>query len=146
MSERRVLDFASIQEIMPEVDRLLSGYKPLGTWTLGQTCNHLAKAIRYSADSPAATEPATREHEMIRTRFFRGRFPDNRPAPEGMIPRPDLEDAAEVEKLREAIERFKLASGAGPLHPVIGPLTHEDWERFHCMHAAHHLGFKAPIS
>ncbi|HEY2840790.1 MAG TPA: DUF1569 domain-containing protein [Pirellulales bacterium] len=144
MAERRVLDFAGIEELMPEVERLLFGYETLGQWTLGQICNHLARAIHYSAESPPATEPPTREQDVTRKLFFRGRFPDGRPAPPGTEPRPGLDDIREAEKLRAAIARFGHASGPGPLHPRIGPLTHEEWERFHCLHAAHHLGFAVP--
>lgn len=146
MAERRVLDFASIQELMPEVERLLAGHVTLGQWTLGQMCNHLTKAIRYSAEQPAAAETPTREQTVTLKLFFRGRFPDDRPAPPGTEPREGLNDATEAEKLRAAIARFGEAAGPGPLHPRLGPLTHEEWERFHCMHAAHHLGFAVPTT
>lgn len=144
MAERRVLDFASLHELMPDVERLLKGHVTVGNWTLGQICNHLARAIHYSAESPAATEAPTREQDVTRKLFFRGRFPDGRPAPPGTEPREGLDDAREAEKLRSAIVRFDDASGPGPLHPRLGPLTHEEWARFHCMHAAHHLGFAVP--
>jgi len=34
MLERRMLDFASMDEIMPDVERLLEGHSTAGQWTL----------------------------------------------------------------------------------------------------------------
>jgi hypothetical protein len=144
MAERRTLDFAHLDELMPEVERCLQGYETVGNWSLGQICNHLARAIHYSAESPPATETPTREQEVVLKMFFRGRFPDGRPAPPGTEPREGLDDAREADKLRNAITRFADATGRGPLHPRLGPLSIDEWARFHCMHAAHHLGFLVP--
>ena len=45
MGERRVLDFARLDDVMPDVERLLAGHRTVGNWTLGQTLNHLKTAI-----------------------------------------------------------------------------------------------------
>ena len=37
MTERRTLTFARLDDVMPEVDRLLAGYEAIGMWSLGQT-------------------------------------------------------------------------------------------------------------
>ena len=42
MPERRMLDFASMDEIMPDVARLLEGHSTIGQWTLAQILHHLA--------------------------------------------------------------------------------------------------------
>ena len=54
---RRALQFASIDEIMPEVDRLLQGNKTVGQWTFGQICEHLATVNRALVDNPADSKP-----------------------------------------------------------------------------------------
>ena len=46
MPERRMLNFASMEEIMPDVVRLLEGYSTIGQWTLAQILHHLATSIR----------------------------------------------------------------------------------------------------
>jgi hypothetical protein len=44
--KRRQLAFASLDEVMPDVERLLTGHVTVGRWSLGQICNHLAAALR----------------------------------------------------------------------------------------------------
>jgi hypothetical protein len=54
---RRRLSFRRLDEVMPDVDRLLIGHRAVGRWTLGQICNHLAASFRHSVagfpDPPA---------------------------------------------------------------------------------------------
>ncbi len=146
MAERRTLDFASLDEVMPEMERLLAGHRIVGRWMLGQILNHLATGIRLTALAPGSTSEPTREQAIFRRRFFHaGRFPDGieAPLPE-LLPQPDLDPRAEADALRRAIARFASRVGPFPAHPFLGPLTAEEWARFHCIHCAHHLGFAVP--
>ena len=52
---RRTLSFNSLDEVMPDVERLLQGHTTVGTWTLAQTCRHLATVMRRVVDLPAST-------------------------------------------------------------------------------------------
>ena len=57
-TEQRTLKFLSLDQVMPEVDRLLSGQHTLaGTWSLGQICNHLTDAITFSVENYPETAP-----------------------------------------------------------------------------------------
>ncbi len=146
MAERRELSFADLGEAVAEVDRLLAGYVTVGRWSLGQICNHLGTAFRLQLDGNPGPTPVRRAREALRVRFFRmGRFPDGVEVPlPALLPGPGLDDLAEADALREAIARFLSAPGPFPPHPVLGPLTRDEWTRFHGMHAAHHLGFALP--
>jgi len=145
MANRRDLSFARLDEIMPEVDRLLTGHATVGQWSLGQMCHHLATAFRYSTMARSPLPEPTEQQAAIRDRFFAaGKFPDGRNAPPGLDPKPGLDDRAEADALRATIDNFASATGPCAAHPVLGPLSHEHWARFHCMHAAHHLGFAVP--
>jgi len=145
MPARRSLTFTNLDEVIEEVERLLGGHATVGQWSLGQICNHLAVAIRLTARPAAAEATGTAEQASLRERFFAaGTFPDGRSAPPPIAPAPGLEAADEAAKLRAAIERFASATGPYPAHPVLGPLTRDEWVRFHLMHAAHHLGFAVP--
>jgi hypothetical protein len=147
MAGRRDLTFASLDDVMPEVERLLAGHTTVGRWTLGQICNHLASALRLTLEAPPSPAEPTREQRVARRLYFRsGRFPDGMEAPVRVLqPQPGLDAATETEALREAIARFASTTGPFPAHPVLGPLTREEWIRFHSLHCAHHLGFVRPL-
>ena len=88
---------------------------------------------------------ATPEQAKIRAGFFAAeRFPDGRQVPAPFDPKPGLDAAHEAQSLARAIERFRSATGPFPAHPIIGPLSRDEWLRFHTMHAEHHLGFAVP--
>ena len=59
MAERRNLSFSRLDEVMPDVDRLLAGHRTVGNWSLGQICNHLAKGIQGSIDGFDVTHPGS---------------------------------------------------------------------------------------
>src|SRR5205807_271254 len=66
---RRSVTFASLDEVMPDVDRLLRGRKTVGNWSLGQICSHLAQAMHFTIDG---FPPETRLPWIIRQTI--GRF------------------------------------------------------------------------
>jgi hypothetical protein len=55
----------------------------------------------------------------------------------------ETETAAGLKGLREAFSRLK-ATDQRAEHVVFGPLTKEEWNRFHCRHAEMHLSFIIP--
>ncbi len=148
MEGRRPLTFASMDRIMPEVDRLLAGHRTLKKWSLGQICNHLNGAIRFSVEGPPVLAPwpirAIVGPLMKRRVFGRGRMPEGVKLPEKYAPKPGLDARAEAEALRAAIGLFAAHTGPPTVHPLFGRLTAEEWRRFHCIHAAHHLGYVVP--
>jgi hypothetical protein len=146
MAERRQLEFASLDDVMPEVERLLAGHTTVGGWTLAQICNHLATGIRLTLDVPVHPSEPTREQDLARRRFFsRSQFPEGMQAPiPVLVPQADLDAPKEAGSLGAAIARFAACTRPLPAHPRLGPLSREEWIRFHCMHCAHHLGFAVP--
>jgi hypothetical protein len=147
MSGRRELSFAGLDEVMPEVDRLLAGHETVGRWSLGRICNHLATGVRLSFEGgPGPAGPPVREAEAVRRLFFRrGRFPDRIEAPHPLlVPEADLDARTEADALRAALGRFVVAEGPFSTHPALGTLTKDEWSWFHCIHSAHHLGFASP--
>lgn len=42
------------------------------------------------------------------------------------------------------IARFAAFAEPLPAHPHLGPMTRDEWGRFHCLHCAHHLSFVVP--
>jgi hypothetical protein len=150
MPERRVLDFERVDQIMPDVERLLDGHATAGRWTLGQICDHLTRGIVLTLRSPrgdaTAAEP-THEQEVNRSLFFRTRsYPEGVPLPSPRLsPSADLDPRAAAEALRSALDRLTAYEGNFPAHPLLGPLTRDEWVAFHCIHCAHHLSFAVPV-
>ena len=146
MAERRELTFARLDDVMPEVERLLAGHEAVGGWSLGQTCRHLVVSINLmlGAGRQAPLQPVP---EAVRKRFFRrDRFPDGVESPlPSLLPPPGLDDRKEAEALGNAIGRFTASVGPFAAHPLLGEMTKDEWTRFHCMHVAHHLGFLVPV-
>ena len=142
---RRSLDFSGLDEVLRDAENLARGHKTLGGWTLGQIFHHLATAIRVSRrrrpDAPTRPVDETFRRQIFESR----RFPEGVAAPHPkLVPPADADVAAQLEELREAIERWAAAEGPFPDHPFIGALSKDEWTQFHCVHSAHHLSFAVP--
>jgi hypothetical protein len=145
---RRDLRFNTLDQVMPDVDRLLAGYEALGNWSLGQVCSHLARTVVDSVEGFPGRLPW-----VIRAtfgRWTRNRILTSETIPEGVWlpeaarPKPNLDDRAEAEALRAAFRLFSARSGPTADHPLIGPMTHAQWDHLHRVHCAHHLSFLLP--
>src|SRR4051794_33240701 len=116
---RRPLTFASLAEVMPDVDRLLRGHTTVGNWSLGQICSHLAQALHFTINGfPTEAHPPW----IIRKTLGRlllwyilrvGRFPQGMQMPKKYEPKPGVDARVEAESLRAALQRF--AAHTGPL-------------------------------
>jgi hypothetical protein len=146
MPGRRPLDYDRIDAIMTDVDRLLEGHATAGRWTLGEICDHLARAIRLTLIGRVSPDPATPEQEEARRAFFRDRaFPEGRAMPvPALTPDPDVDPRVAAESLRGALARLESFEGPWPTHRLLGPLTRDEWLQFHSIHCAHHLSFAHP--
>ena len=89
MPERRRLAFDRIEDIMPDVDRLIAGHATVGRWSLGAICDHLARTINLSLDSPPPDAPASREQAVKRRLFFRAPCLPRGPDASAFRPDPD---------------------------------------------------------
>jgi hypothetical protein len=148
MTERRDLSFSTLDEILPEVDRLLTGHVTTGNWTLGQILHHLATAFRLTLLGRVDSPPSNDQSDTRRRRFFRARrFSEGAEVPHpALVPPVDADAREQSEVLHRAIARFESASEPFPAHPVLGLLTREEWNQFHCIHCAHHLSFVTPTT
>ena len=148
MEGRRSPEIAGLDRMMAEVDRRLGGHRTLGRWSLGQVCNHLTAMLVGSVDwFPERSPWPIRKvlGPILRRKILgRGGYPSGLKLPEKYAPKPGLDDRAEAEALRAAVRYFSAHPGPFAPHPAIDGLTGEDWRRFHCAHAAHHLGFVPP--
>ena len=148
MTEHRELQFGSLDEVTPEVDRLLTGYRKLGNWSLGQICNHLAVTMRMAVEPPAKPVPWILR-KFVGPAIFRrmmrsGRMKAGARTPEFLVPRPGMDDRAEAESLRATIRLLRDQLPDPINHPFFGTVSRGDYLSLQCMHCADHLGFLIP--
>ncbi len=145
---RRKLRFASLAEVMPDVERLLAGHVTIGRCSLGQILNHLELAVRLAMDGVPVKLPWPVRRlagPVARALAFRlDWMPEGVRVPVLYLPPPERDAAREAEALRTAIARFDACAGPFDEHPLLGRLSRAGWERFHCLHCAHHLSFALP--
>jgi hypothetical protein len=144
---RRTLRFESLDEVMPEVERLLKGHTTVGSWSLPQICRHLAGAMRRVVDLPASTPVDLSKRvpdEVKRQVFEAGVLPEGLPGPPEVIPGETLSAREEAEGLRAAIAHYRASSGPVTPHRFFGPLSKAEWDRLQLVHFAHHLSFAIP--
>lgn len=148
MADRRTLCFSRLEEVMPDVDRLLEGYTTAGPWSLGMICNHLGSMLQGSVEGFSVRVPwlARARAAWIgkRTILRSGHVPEIATLSAELAPRPGLDDRAEAEALRAALRFYALHDGPMAGHPLLGKLTRADWDRLHCIQSAHHLSFARP--
>jgi hypothetical protein len=146
---RRMLCFNSLDDVMPEVERLLEGHTTVGNWSLAQICRHVSSVLRRVVDLPASTpsdpsqwEPEERKREVLES----GMLPEGLPAPPVLVPPAALDERQEADGLRAAIAYYKASKGPVIPHRIFGPLTKAEWDRIQCIHCAHHLSFAVPAA
>jgi len=148
-SGRRRLKFHSYEDVLADVRQLAAlETRALGSWSLGQVCNHLAKAMDKCINGtqgfpvPLKTRILAR---IFRNRVLSGRLPSGfKLPPEGaaLLPEP-MAPADGIAALEQAIVELSKNSRRVP-HPVFGKLNVAQWDQFHLRHAELHLSFIVP--
>jgi len=147
---RRALGFADLRDVIADVEHLRGGgYRTLGRWTLAQICNHLGNSIDYtSAGFPGRAAPWLVQQSIGRgirwLMLSTGRIAEGVQLPAEYRPRADLDESAEAARLKDSIGRFEAFDGALAAHPLVGRMSKMQWQRYHCIHCAHHLSFVLP--
>jgi len=135
-----------------------AGSKP---WTTQEVIEHLlltyrstgALLDRYLERNSPSRQHATAKHRVLQFLVVRcGGFPRGANAPEftqpgksGLAPMSGEELAAllrsELEAMDAKLEKCRQAFGVNALAPhfAFGPLTADQWRRFHFVHGRHHL-------
>jgi len=156
------MDF-SLESLRQELEEAIAGASPSalaqapsGKWNAVQILEHLfltykntnrgmAKCLEQSA--PLATR-ATLKHRVATLLVVKlGYLPGGRQAPERATPRgmPTEEVlraiAPELRKMGSNLNECERRFGARTKimdHPFLGPLTADEWRRFHWVHGRHH--------
>jgi hypothetical protein len=129
---------------------------PAGKWSAVQILEHLFLTYKGSnrgvakcleSGAPLATR-STLKHRMATLMVLRfGYVPNGRKAPERAVPRGMPVDevqqgiAQELKRMATGLEECERKFGVGTKimdHPFLGPLTAEEWRKFHWVHGRHH--------
>ena len=147
---RRSLRFDTLDAVLADAESMASRpHRTLGNWTLGQICWHLARWMHACIDGfgfgvPLLLRPFLRptrrwiKHNLL-TRGMSVGIRLKGGAADQYIP-PPIPDEEGVESLRRAIARLKADARRHP-SPLLGPMTCQEWDQWHCRHAELHLSF-----
>jgi hypothetical protein len=134
-------------------------WHPPGKWCVAEVLEHLyltytgtvkgfqrADAAGKSLATAATVSQRWRTFVLLDLGYFLGYFPTGRRAPRVAQPRglsPEkvvAEVGSKIAEMDEIITRCAGKIGAGKLldHPILGPLTAEQWRKFHLVHGQHH--------
>ena len=152
--ERRRLSFASIDEVLAEVDRIVAAeqagtLRRTGNWTVGQTFGHLAAWITYGYEGYPFRVPwfvrflvRPMLRRFIRTGLRPGvRLPKVR---EGTYGTEVLSTEEGARRLRAALGRLKAGEPARCPSPGFGSMSEEERVQLNLRHAELHLGYLHP--
>jgi hypothetical protein len=148
---RRTLDYASLDEVLADADRLGSGpIKELGNWSAGQIFRHLALAYNGSIDGLAINFPwyLRMMARIFKEKLLAGPMPPGYDLPsEGAKAVRPLPTSTEegLAELHAAVARLQRESRRAR-HPVFGELTKEQWNQIHLNHARLHMSFLVPMA
>lgn len=130
-------------------------WHPPGKWSAAGVLEHLY--LTYTGTIKGFERAASGQHHPSkatwrdRARRFvvlgLNRMPAGREAPQNTRPRGldshkiATEIGLKILEMDETISRAESALGRGRLldHPVLGPLTADEWRKFHLVHGLHHV-------
>jgi uncharacterized protein DUF1569 len=127
-----------------------------GKWSAAEILEHLYLTYTgtikgfervLEANRPLAAVPTWRQSARKFVVVGLGHMPEGREAPPVARPRglPPEKVLAEIipkiEEMDAIIRRCEEKIGLGKLldHPILGPLTGDQWRKFHLVHGLHHL-------
>jgi hypothetical protein len=155
--ERRSLRFASLDEAVADVDRLLAAevamkLRHTGNWELGQALGHVATWAEFPFVGYPPEVRAPLPVRMI-LRTMRGTILNKGmmtgvkigKIPGGTLGLEKIDCGTGADRFRAAFGRLKSQCPT-TVNPVFGLLTHDQWIQLNLRHAELHLSFQIPHS
>lgn len=147
MNELRKVQFEDLGEAVLEAKRLLEcGYTMQGQWSLGQICQHLVLVQDPSIDGyPKWMSLFAPLRPLMRRLLLPKLLADDSPrgirTSNTFMPSQDADDALEVDRFEQSVNRLNAHSEPFFAHPAFGKLSNTRILQIHSAHAAHHLRF-----
>ena len=154
-----------LQDALQEIDTATAGMddaelnlQPEGKWSPAEILEHLSLTFEQTAKGMKRCLEAGKnlgDQPTMKQRLFHmivldlRHFPKGRKSPPTVAPKGQMGGLEALTKIRANLLamdqtlsecRKKLdTSGRLANHPVLGPLTNEQWCTFHCVHTKHHM-------
>jgi hypothetical protein len=153
--DRRVLRFETVDDVLRDAELLAAAardgtLRATGNWTLGQALAHLATWVNMPFDGyPQMGRPAwwmRLLRPVINMWLIHKSFPAGvhiAGVPGGTFGIEPCEIDEGLARLYSACRRL-VAEAPALTSPVFGPMSHEEWVKFHLRHAELHLSFFHP--
>lgn len=147
---------AEIEKAVATVDANHLHCAPEGKWSVTQIIEHLLMTYKVTnhglervltQGSPLVTRPTLKQRVSWWTVLKIGYLPGGRKAPERVVPKGmSAEEAqqqfsAELQKMADHLNDCERRFGPQTKildHIFLGPLTANEWRKFHWMHGRHH--------
>lgn len=151
-TDRRTLHFATIDELLAEIDRVVEADKSgtlrtVGAWTPGQILGHVAAWIEYGYQG-YPMKPVPWFVRFILRRQLKKYMKRGMPTgvriprvPDGTYGIDEMPTEQAAEQLRIALGKLQRREPAKFDSPAFGAMSEEDRVRLNLMHAALHLSF-----
>ncbi|MCU1284566.1 MAG: DinB superfamily protein [Acidobacteriales bacterium] len=133
-------------------------FHPEGKWSTAEILEHLSLAFggtakgferALSEGKPLGDLPTLRQRLQCFVVLNVGYFPHGRKSPPMVAPKGQLGGMEAMAQIRENLRRLDEMHGACEKkisrercianHPVLGPLTFNQWPKFHRIHTLHHM-------
>ncbi|MCP3905095.1 MAG: DUF1569 domain-containing protein [Planctomycetes bacterium] len=149
VTDRRELNFQTMEDLWADVERLGPEARATGNWTPAQIVWHVSELLTISLDGAEFLAPLPFRviGRMLKGRMMSKTFPPGiklkgRFLP--LLPDSNLTWDEAVARLRGSVERLRAGERMTQRSPILGAMTHEEWERVHCRHAEMHFSFIQP--
>ncbi|MFK7962031.1 MAG: DUF1569 domain-containing protein [Phycisphaerales bacterium] len=149
---RRTLTFGSLAEILADVEHL-DGAGPLvglGEWTPAQILDHVRRGMVVAREGAGFTMPLPMRviGRVFKSYFLRNTFKAGIKMPsvarDTFAPAEHITWNEAASAFREEVAAASQPNAMTTPSPLLGPLSHHDWERLHCRHAELHFAFIVP--
>lgn len=141
----RLRNFDQLRSYLDRIER--EPVTTTGQWTIGQILYHLAAAVELSS-APPAHRPGRMSRLLrwpMRMLVLRRGLPRGVSIPavarRQLDPPADADPSTQLARVRTAIDQLERATGDLAAHPYLGPMTCDEWCRFHLRHCEHHLRY-----
>jgi hypothetical protein len=143
---RRELHFERIGDLLVDVESFGDRVpQAMGHWTAPQNVDHVVRVIDASMDGFVGRRPRFLRliAPLIKKRALSKRLPAGVKIPagiDGLAPDSAVRWDDAVLALRQSIDRFRDHNAMAP-NPILGQLSHNEWEQLHCRHGELHFSF-----